>query len=146
MFKTGVDEWLRLCQLFTVLVLKHCSDVDLDVDQKQLPPLVPTAKGKAAAVKGKGAAVKGNVTAAKGTAAAGDGGPVGAGAKKDLPAVEGIIALRLRDCAERGKSGSETWHVYQTCGARLHMLTEQARCRKERKGYTFQRQLQQQAW
>ena len=74
---------------------------------------MPTAKGKAAAAKGKAAAVKGNVTAAKGTAAAaaGDGGHTGGGAKKDLPAVEGIRGLRLGDCAERGKSGSETWHV-----------------------------------
>lgn len=108
MFKTGVDEWLRLCQLFTVLVLKHCGDVDIDVDHKQLPPLVPTAKGKAAAAKGRGAAVKGNVTAAKGAAAAGDGAPKGAGAKKDLPAVESIEGIRLGDCAERGKSGSKT--------------------------------------
>jgi len=108
-FKTGVDEWLRLCQLFKVLVLKYCDNVDIDVDENQLPPLVPpdspangkAAKGKAAAAKGKAATAKGVAQAA----AAITDSQKGKCASKGLPAVESIKGLRLGDCAERGKSG-----------------------------------------
>ena len=109
MFKTGVDEWLRLCQLFTVLVLKHCDNVVVDVDEDQLPPLGPPdspTKGKAA--KGKAAAAKGKAAVAKGVAeaaAASTGSQKGKCARKVLPVVESIEGLRLGDCAERGKSG-----------------------------------------
>ena len=109
MFKTGVDEWLRLCQLFTVLVLKHCNNVDVDVDEDQLPPLIPPAspaKGKAA--KGKAAAAKGKAAIAKGVAeaaAASTDSQKGTCARKGFPAVESIKGLRLGDSAERGKSG-----------------------------------------
>lgn len=111
-FKTGVDEWLRLCQLFTVLVLKYCDNVDVDVDEDQLPPLVPSdspAKGKAA--KGRAAAAKGKPAAAKGKAALAKGVAEAAAASTDsqkgkcLLAVESIKGLRLGDCAERGRSG-----------------------------------------
>jgi len=108
-FKTGVDEWLRLCQLFTVLVLKYCDNVDVDVDEDQLPPLVPpdspanckAAKGKAAAAKGKAATAKGVAEAA----AASTDSQKGKCARKGLPAIESIKGLRLGDSAERGKSG-----------------------------------------
>lgn len=108
-FKTGVDEWLRLCQLFTVLVLKHCDNVDVDVDEEQLPPVGPPdspAKGKAA--KGKAAAAKGKAATAKGVAeaaAASTDSQKGKRASKGLPAVESINGLRVGDRAERGKSG-----------------------------------------
>jgi len=115
-FKTGVDEWLRLCQLFTVLVLKHCDNVDVDIDEDQLPPLVPpaspakgnAAKGKAAAAKGKVTAAKGKASPAKGVAeaaAASTDSQKGRCARKGLPAVESIKGLRLGDSAERGKTG-----------------------------------------
>ncbi len=104
-----MDEWLRLCQLFTVLLLKHCDNVDVDVDEDQLPPLVPPdspAKGKAA--KGKAAAAKGKAATAKGVAeaaAAITDSQKGKCARKGLPAVESIEGLRLGDSAERGKTG-----------------------------------------
>ncbi|DBB18710.1 TPA: hypothetical protein ACH3X3_000316 [Trebouxia sp. C0006] len=119
-FKTGVDEWLRLCQLFTVLVLKHCDNVDVDVDEEQLPPVGPPdspAKGKAA--KGKAAAAKGKAATAKGVAeaaAASTDSQKGKRASKGLPAVESINGLRVGDRAERGKSG-------QSKGCLLESLT-----------------------
>jgi len=117
-FKTGVDEWLRLCQLFTVLVLKHCDNVDVDVDEEQLPPVGPpdspakgkAAKGKAAAAKGKAATVKGVAEAA----AASTDSQKGKRASKGLPAVESINGLRLGDRAERGKSGGMRYACMQT--------------------------------
>ena len=115
MFKTGVDEWLRLCQLFTVLVLKHCDNVDVDVDEDQLPSLVPPAspaKGKAA--KGKAAAAKSKTGTAKEVAeaaAVSTDSQKGRCARKGLPAVESIGGLRLGDCAERGKTGGMPYFV-----------------------------------
>lgn len=76
-FKTGVDEWLKLCQYFALLTYQYCSDVASPAANKQ-----KRSKGK-------------------GTAK----GHKGEGPKQNVPAVESILEVQLGDSAKRGKSG-----------------------------------------
>ena len=76
MFNQGVDEWLKICQLFEVLAHKYCPGV---------PPLQHRAKASKASKAGQQQTPK-------------------AGGKAK-PAAEGIEKLRLGDDANRGKSG-----------------------------------------
>lgn len=75
-FKTGVDEWLKMCQCFAQLAHQYCPDAQ------------PPSSGKK---KGKGRYTK--------------KGGKGDKSKQDLPAVEEITGLQLGDSARRGKSG-----------------------------------------
>ena len=74
-FKTGVDEWLKLCQYFALLAHQYCPDVQSPAGNKK------KSKGKCP---GKGKSDK---------------------AKQDQPAVEQILGLRLGDSAKRGTKG-----------------------------------------
>ncbi|KAL3146940.1 hypothetical protein ABBQ38_014910 [Trebouxia sp. C0009 RCD-2024] len=76
-FRTGVDEWLKLCQYFALLTHQYCPDVH--------PP----------------AAAKQKRNKSKGAAKGGKGG----GSKQDVPAVERVLEVQLGDSAKRGKSG-----------------------------------------
>ena len=119
-FKTGVDEFLMLCQMFTVLVLEYCPDTDVDVDTSKLPSLDGPSQGAAATARGKQhKSGKPDVAAGK-SKQKGKGSPskVGKGkqkmAKKSLKSpskrqsvdVESIEGMRLGDTAKRGKSGA----------------------------------------
>ena len=75
-FKSGVDEWLKLCQYFALLADQYCQDIPYPAGNKK------KSKGKLPKKGGKSDK-----------------------AKRDLPAVEEILELRLGDSAERGKTG-----------------------------------------
>ena len=75
-FKTGVDEWLKLCQYFALLAHQYCPDVQSPTGNKK------KSKGKCQRKGGRSNK-----------------------AEQDLPAVEQILGLQLGDSAERGKSG-----------------------------------------
>lgn len=75
-FKTGVDEWLKMCQYFAQLAHQYCPDAQSPSASKK------KRKGKDTKKVGKGDK-----------------------SKQDLPAVEEILGLQLGDSARRGKSG-----------------------------------------
>ena len=116
-FKTGVDEFLMLCQMFTVLVLEHCPDVSVDVDASNLPSLDGPCQlaeskgnqhktGKVAAAtskaKQKGKALPSKENPKKNTAKKAVYPP----SKRQLGDMESIEAMRLGDTAKRGTSGA----------------------------------------
>ena len=123
-FKTGVDEFLMLCQMFTTLVMAHCPHSDLSVDASKLPSVdrlcspaqTKSAKGKqqkAGKVKAAARATTANEARQKGkdpeiAASKGkrerdsdDQSP----AKDQSAVAECIKGMRLGDNAKRGTSG-----------------------------------------
>ena len=75
-FKTGVDEWLKLCQNFSLLARQYCLDAQSPAGDKK------KSKGKCPKKGGKSDQ-----------------------ARQDQPAVEQILGLRLGDSAKRGTKG-----------------------------------------
>ena len=122
-FKTGVDEFLMLCQMFTVLVLEYCPDTDVDVDVTKLPSLDGPSQDASAAAKGnQHKSGKVDVAAGK-TKQKCKGLPSKAGkgkrkmaaktslkspSKRQSVDVESIDGMRLGDTAKRGKSGASS--------------------------------------
>ena len=122
-FKTGVDEFLMLCQMFTALVLAHCPNTNLTVDVSKLPATdrlcspnqIKAAKGKqpkAGKVKAAAAATTANEAKQKGKDSA---TATGKGkrkrdsddhAKGQSGVAECIKGMRLGDKAKRGTSGT----------------------------------------
>lgn len=76
-YKTGVDEWLKLCQLFEPLVRQYC--------KKAPPPMHKTKASKSSKAATQQKALK--------------------SADKLKAAVESIGGVRLGDSAKRGKTG-----------------------------------------